>query len=412
MSFHHIRLKNGLQILGETNPSNRSVAVGFFVKTGARDEQADVAGVSHFLEHMVFKGTPKRSAFDVNREFDSIGANYNAYTSEENTVFHAQILPEYLPQAVDILADILRPSLRTEDFDTEKKVIIEEIGMYDDQPMYMAYDTARSLFFANHALGTRILGTVDTVGALSADQMRAYFNKRYVASNITIVATGNFDFPAFLKLVEERCESWPAAPAPRDVQVIGSPSEFQLIQKDSVQQQHTFMFVGGPPGGSEWRYAANCLVVALGDDTGSRLHWALVDPGDADAAGFDYQEYQGAGAFGGYLGGDATKAEANLRTYIQVLSDVQAGNITEEELQVAKAKLASRVVRGNEKPMGRMSSIGFNWNYLGQYRTADDDLAAVDAVTLQDIRRMLDAYPITRPTIVTLGPLKEMQRPF
>src|SRR5271155_4315444 len=134
MPFHSHKLANGLQVIGESSPSARSAALGFFVRTGSRDETPEVSGVSHFLEHMVFKGTPHRTADQVNREFDRIGADYNAFTSEENTVFHAAVLPEYLPRAIDILADILRPSLRAEDFDTEKKVIIEEIGMYDDQP--------------------------------------------------------------------------------------------------------------------------------------------------------------------------------------------------------------------------------------------------------------------------------------
>src|ERR1700730_9412913 len=164
--FHSQTLKNGLHLIGETAPSARSVAIGFFVRTGSRDERADVSGVTHFLEHMVFKGTPRRSALDVNRDFDRIGAHYNAFTSEENTVFYAAILPEYLPQAVDILADILRPSLRGDDFDMEKKVIIEEIGMYDDQPMWCAYDNAKKAFFAEHPLGNSILGTADSVGAL------------------------------------------------------------------------------------------------------------------------------------------------------------------------------------------------------------------------------------------------------
>src|SRR3954452_23756789 len=132
MPFHSHVLDNGLQIIGETSPSARSVALGFFVRTGSRDETADGSGVTHFLEHMVFKGTPHRTALDVNRDFDRIGAQYNAFTSEENTVFYAAVLPEYLPHAVDLLADILRPSLRDEDFDMEKKVIIEEIGMYED----------------------------------------------------------------------------------------------------------------------------------------------------------------------------------------------------------------------------------------------------------------------------------------
>src|SRR5438105_10071361 len=145
MPFHTHRLPNGLRLIGETSPSARSVALGFFVRTGSRDESVDVSGVSHFLEHMMFKGTPRRTALDVNLDFDRIGASYNAYTSEENTVYYAAILPEYLPTAIDILADILRPSLRGEDFDTEKQVILEEIGMYDDMPGFAASDAARRI---------------------------------------------------------------------------------------------------------------------------------------------------------------------------------------------------------------------------------------------------------------------------
>src|SRR3954470_14798902 len=163
MPFHHQKLANGLTIIGETSPAAKSAAVGFFVRTGSRDETPEVSGVSHFLEHMVFKGTPRRSAFDVNRDFDRIGADYNAFTSDENTVFYASVLPRYVPQAVDILADILRPSLRGEDFDMEKNVIINEIGRYDDQPMWAAYDQARKLHFGEHKLGNSVLGTKKSI---------------------------------------------------------------------------------------------------------------------------------------------------------------------------------------------------------------------------------------------------------
>src|SRR2546421_1161732 len=199
--FHTHVLDNGLQIIGETSPSARSVALGFFVRTGSRDESREVSGVTHFLEHMVFKGTPRRTALDVNRDFDRIGAHYNAFTSEENTVFYAAILPEYLPQAVDILADILRPSLRVEDFDMEKNVIIEEIGMYEDQPMWSAYDHAKRSYFAEHNIGNSILGTADSIRALKRDQMYQYFERRYVAPNVTVVAAGNFEWPRLVDLV-------------------------------------------------------------------------------------------------------------------------------------------------------------------------------------------------------------------
>lgn len=407
LQFHHLRLGNGLQLLGETNPDARSVALGFFVRTGARDETPDLSGVSHFLEHMVFKGTPKRTSLDVNREFDAIGANHNAYTSEENTVFYAAVLPEYLPQAVDILADILRPSLRTDDFDMEKKVILEEISMYEDQPMWSAYDASKSLFFQKHPLGNRVLGTTDSVSALTAEQMMAYFNRRYVAGNISVIATGNYDFKQLHQLIEERCSSWPSGPTPRDLPVPGSPAAFQVICKEKVAQEHMMIWSGGPPASSELRYAAEVLSGAIGDDTGSRLYWNLIDPGYADSADFSFHEYQGAGAYMGYVGGDPEQAAENLQRYLKVLREVQAEGITEKEMNQARAKLASRVVRGNERPMGRMASVSFNWHYLNEYRSADDDLASIDGVTLKQIRTLLDAYPIDKPTIVAYGPVEE-----
>jgi predicted Zn-dependent peptidase len=216
MQFHQKSLPNGLQVIAETSPSARSVALGFFVRTGSRDETPDISGVTHFLEHMVFKGTPRRSALDVNRDFDRIGADYNAFTSEENTVFHAAVLPEYVPQAIDILSDILRPSLRDDDFDMEKKVIIEEIGMYEDQPMFSAYDNAKRLFFADHKLGNSILGSVQSITDLKRDQMHSYFHRRYVAPNILVAAAGRLDWDAFYKLVEEKCGTWDAGPIGRD----------------------------------------------------------------------------------------------------------------------------------------------------------------------------------------------------
>src|SRR5262245_6911483 len=240
--FHSRLLSNGLQIIGETSPSARSVALGFFVRTGARDETVDVSGVTHFLEHMVFKGTPRRTALDVNRDFDNIGAHYNAFTSEENTVFYAAVLPEYLPQAVDILADILRPSLRVEDFDMEKNVIIEEIGMYEDEPMWSAYDNATRVHFAGHPLGKSILVCVESIRALQRDQMHTYFERRYVAPNITVVAAGNFDWPILQALVEKHCGGWENGQTGRKgVRPAHGSGAFEVLKKAKVTQEHVFV---------------------------------------------------------------------------------------------------------------------------------------------------------------------------
>jgi predicted Zn-dependent peptidase len=403
--FHHTQLANGLTVIGETNPAMRSVAVGFFVRTGARDETADISGVSHFLEHMVFKGTERRTALDVNKHFDAIGANYNAYTSEENTVFHAAVLPEYLPQAVDILADILRPKLRGEDFDMEKKVILEEIGMYEDQPMWSAYDAAKQAYFVPHALGNSVLGSKESVGGLKQEQMVAYHRRRYVAPNLTLIAAGNFNWDKLVALAEQHCGHWETGEAPREVSPAKGSGALRLIPREKVVQEHVFLLAGGPPASSQLRYSAEVLAQVVGDDTGSRLYWALVDPGHADSADMSFHEYDGTGVFYTYLSGEPRRTRANLDIALDVFRAVQAKGITKEELAQAKSKLGSRIVRGSERPMGRMQALGFYWGYLKEYHSVDDDMRAIDAVSLKSIREVLDAHPLDRLTIAALGPI-------
>jgi predicted Zn-dependent peptidase len=405
-------LENGLQIIGETSPTARSVALGFFVRTGARDETPDVAGVTHFLEHMVFKGTPRRTALDVNRDFDRIGAHYNAFTSEENTVFYAAILPEYIPQAVDILADILRPSLRNDDFEMEKNVIIEEIGMYEDQPMWSAYDRAKRAYFAEHPLGNTILGTPESIRALQRDQMHAYLERRYVPQNITVVAAGNFDWQPFVGLIQQHCAAWAGGETGREgVRETRGSGVFQVLAKPKVAQEHVFLISSGPPADSLLRYAADTLALAVGDDSGSRLYWSLVDPGLADSAECSFHDYEGTGSFYTSLSCEPAQTQKNISIVLDILRDVRRKGITNEELQQAKSKIGSRVVRSSERPMGRMQAIGMAWTYLHQYRTVDDELKAFDAVSLKSIGELLDRYPLDQITTLALGPLEKLSPP-
>ncbi len=406
MPFHAQKLPNGLQIVGETSPLARSVAIGFFVRTGARDETPEVSGVSHFLEHMVFKGTPRRSALDVNRDFDRIGADYNAFTSEENTVFHACILPEYLPPVVDLLADILRPSLRQDDFDTEKKVIIEEIGMYEDQPMWSAYDHAKQVYFADHRLGNSILGTAQSITDLTRDQMQAYFDRRYVASNVTVVVAGRFDWPALVGLIEKHCGSWKNGPVGREcLREAPGSGRFAVQTKDKVTQEHVVLMSPGPAADSPLRHAADLLGMAIGDDSGSRLYWALVDPGLADSADCSFHEYEATGAFYTSFSCEPDRAAENLGIIHDVLGAVRREGITPEELQQARSKILSRVVRGSERPKGRMMALGMAWTYQHEYRSVDDDLRAYEEVTLPNIQQVLERYPVDAVTTYALGPL-------
>ena len=412
MPFHTHTLDNGLRLIGETSPSARSAAIGFFVRTGSRDETPEVSGVTHFLEHMIFKGSERRSCLDVNRDFDRIGAHYNAFTSEENTVFYAAILPEYLPQAVDLLADILRPSLRGEDFDMEKNVIIEEIAMYEDQPMWSAYDHAKQAYFADHPLGNSILGTPESITALKRDQMHEYFRRRYVAPNITVVAAGNLDWETYVPLVARHCASWENGGAPRQgVRPTLGSGAFRVMTKGKVTQEHVFLVGPGPAADAPLRYAADTLAMVLGDDSGSRLYWALIDPGLAESADASFHDYEGAGAVYTSFSCEPEQTEENLAIVHAILHDLQRDGVTEEELHQAKSKILSRVVRGSERPMGRMQALGMAWTYLRQYRSVDDELKGFEGVTLASIREVLDAYPIDRVTTLALGPLEQLPRP-
>src|SRR6516165_12305421 len=205
MEFRHTTLANGLELIAELNDRAYSVAAGFFVKTGSRDETGALAGVSHFLEHMTFKGTPGRDALTVNRDFDRVGAKHNAQTSEEDTFYHVTCLPEYLGQSFDVLADILRPTLREDDFETEKKVIIEEIRMYLDNPMSVAYEAAKTAHFGKHPLGNSILGTVDSITRLGVEQMRDYFSRRYTPANIVLGFAGKGEWTHLVELAVRHC---------------------------------------------------------------------------------------------------------------------------------------------------------------------------------------------------------------
>ena len=208
MLYRQHQLANGLEILAECNPDSYAMACGFFVRTGSRDETPEIGGVSHFLEHMVFKGTPNRSAEQVNRELDEMGSNSNARTGEESTIYHATVLPDFQSRVVEVLADIMRPSLRDEDFETEKKVIIEEIRMYDDQPPYGGHERIMAEFYGTHPLSQSVLGTVETVTSLTPSKMHEYFQQQYSPGNIAIAAAGNVDFDQLVTDCEKYCGDW------------------------------------------------------------------------------------------------------------------------------------------------------------------------------------------------------------
>lgn len=409
--FHQHALKNGLEIIAETSADAYSSSVGYFVRTGARDETEDLAGVSHFLEHMVFKGTPTRTAEDVNREFDEMGAHYNAFTSEENTVYYAAILPEFVDRSVGLLGDIMRPSLRPDDFDTEKQVIIEEIKMYDDQPPYGADDKCRAAFFGRHPLSHSVLGSVASIEALPVEAMRAYFERQYCPSNITLVAAGKIDFDALVASADRYCGGWQPMKADRQVERPLPEAGFRCLHKPQATQEYVLQLADAPGSLDDERYAAKLLASILGDDTGSRLYWELVDPGLAESVSLSHYEYDGAGIYLTYLSTTPENVADNLATIRKVYRQAEGEGFRAGELEQAKRKMKSRVVLGSERPRSRLFSVGMNWLHRHRYVTVRDDLNAIDAVRLDDLASILKRYPLTRNMTMAVGPLATVDEP-
>lgn len=405
MKFHNATLDNGLEIVAELNPHVLSVAIGFFVRTGARDESADVSGVSHFLEHMAFKGDDRYTAEDLNRVFDEIGAKYNASTSEEVTLFYGAVLPEYLERAFEMLSTLIRPSLRQDDFDMEKNVILEEIGMYDDQPAFVAYENAMQTHFAGHPLGQSILGTKSSISALQSEQMRRYHEDRYRAGNIVLAVAGNTGWDDVLHLAKRWCGDWPAGKPERNTAAASPKGGARIITRDASSHQHVMQLAPAPSATDPRRYAAEILSVIVGDDSGSRMYWEIVDPGHAESADLGYNEYEGSGAYVTYLSCDPESTAENLERIRRIFDDVNRNGITEEELSQAKSKVASRVVIRSERPMGRLSALGSNWMYRREYRSVEDDLAILQSITVADIRELLKAYPLALTSVAAVGPL-------
>jgi predicted Zn-dependent peptidase len=408
MQFHHRTLANGLDVVAETNPRAQSVAVGFFVRTGSRDESSEVSGVSHFLEHMAFKGNDRFTADDVNRVFDEVGAKYNASTSEEVTLFYAAILPEYLPRTFELLAALLRPALREEDFELERNVILEEIGMYEDAPTFQVYDQAMQTHFDGHPLGRRILGTSESISSLRVEQMRAYHCDRYRAGNLLLAVAGNVLFDDVVRLAEEHCGDWSGGDCGRDRAEAHPRGSRSVLHRPTHLQEHVMQFAPAPPTQSPLRYAADLLAVVIGDDSGSRLYWELVDPGHAESCELTYTDFDGSGCWGTYLCTLPDQTAANLRRIAGIYASVNADGVTEDELDQARNKVLTRIVLSSERPMGRLSSLGGNWIARREYRTVAEDLATVKSLTTEDLRELLERYPLGQTTTVGVGPLERL----
>jgi predicted Zn-dependent peptidase len=394
-SFRHATLPNGLTVLAEIDPDAHTAAAGFFVRTGARDEASPVMGVSHFLEHMMFKGTADLDADAINRGFDELGARNNAYTSHELTCFYASTLPEHLPTATDLLGKMMRPALRQADFDTEKQVILEEIAMYRDNPFFVLYERVMEDRYAGHGMGHRVLGTDATIGALTSEQMRAYFEDRYSADNTAVALSGRVDFDAAIDQLGALCGAWlPTTPA-RDQARPRTVAGELTVRDEKISRGYLVWMADAPPVESLDRYPAGVAMQLLGASNNSRLHWALLETGIADEATAAYDAHAGSGDFFVYASGDPAKLD-QIAGVIDAECRTLADTATDDDLERVRNRVATAATLGGERPADRMQRLGRLWATTGVYTTLDEELARINAVTLADVRRVLADWPLSR----------------
>ena len=409
MEFMHATLENGLAVIGERNEAAQSMACGYFVKTGSRDETPEVSGVSHFLEHMMFKGGDRRSADDINREFDELGAQYNAFTSFENTVYFGRVLSEYQPRLIDLLTDMMRPALRDDDFDMEKKVILEEIAMYKDNPSAVLYYLAREIFANGHPSGNSILGTTESITALERNQMMSYFERRYSPGNLIVALTGAFDWDAAVRQIEESTRDWIPFDVGREAPDLNHAVKTKVVKNDQFTQEHLIWFWPSVSRQDERRRAAGVLAASLGSSVGSRLYWGLVDPGIANSARLSISAEDRFGVYLASASCEPSRASEVVQKVQDILRDATQDGVSVEEMERAKQKIASEMVLSSETPMSRLVPVGMAWAYRGEYIDTDETVNRVLSVTKEDIDALLADDPFAKGTLVALGPLETLE---
>ncbi|MFK7759641.1 MAG: M16 family metallopeptidase [Phycisphaerales bacterium] len=406
VEFKTATLENGLTILAELDPNAQSVGAGFFVKTGARDETTPLMGVSHYLEHMMFKGTEEISADELNQAFDDLGATNNAYTTRESTCFYAHVIPESAPKAIETLSKMMRPALRQDDFDTEKNVILEEIAMYADNPFWVLYEQCVAKHYNTHGLGHRVLGTPESIQAMQSEQMRAYFQDRYSADNTIVSLAGNIDFESAVDQIRSLCSGWNTSNPTRENSKPSTGADPFIETSERVNRGYILALSDAPAVSSTDRYAATLLTQILGGADNSRLHWSLIETGIAEEAMAAYDGLDGTGDYFMYASGDPESLDEIWDTMLKEIRGLK-DSITEDDLAKLRAKMLTSVTLSGERPAGRMQRLGRLWIASGKYLTLEEEIEAINGVTVNAIRDLIDRYPLDECTVGRMIPAAE-----
>lgn len=401
-------LPNSLTVLTETMPAVRSVSMGIWLRTGSRAEAEPENGLTHFLEHMVFKGTTTRTAEEIARAADSIGGHLDAFTAKECTSFSIKVLDDHVPRAFEVLADIVKnPLFRDDHIAKESQVIQEEIKMVEDTPDDLVHEIFTQSYWRNHALGRPILGTRQTVRSFNRRGLFKYFRRHYAPRNMIVAAAGHLEHAAIMDLVQKQFGDAPAGPAASRERVPIPHPVIRQRRKKNLEQVH--ICVGAPayPQAHKKRFASYVLNTILGGGMSSRLFQNV-----REKRGLAYSVFSGLSTYhdAGCLSVYAGTATANARTVVQLIVEefahLKATPLTDEEMTRAKDYLKGSMLLSLESTMSRMSNLARQEMYFGRTITLDEIARAVDAVTADDVlqvaRELLTSGKIA---LTVLGPL-------
>lgn len=406
-------LPGGLRIVTEAVPGVRSVAVGIWVGVGSRDETPSLAGASHYLEHLLFKGTRKRSALEISVAIDAVGGEINAFTSKEYTCYYARVLDEDLPLAIDVVSDLVTSTVITgSDVDAERGVILEEIAMHDDDPSDAAHEVFTEALFGSTPLGRPVLGTVDSIESLSRTAINGYYKRRYRPENMVVSVAGNIDHTTVVRLVRKAFQAagvldtsvLPLAPRLGSTKVLRPVAEVRVLER-RTEQANVVLGVPGVARTDERRFALGVLNAALGGGMSSRLFQEVREKRGLAYSVYSYSaQYADAGMFGIYAGCQPKKVDDVLAICREQLELVAAKGLTEEELRRGQGQLRGGLVLGLEDSGSRMSRLGKAELVYGELLGVDDLLAQIEAVTLDDVQAVASQLLGVAPTLAVVGP--------
>ena len=390
--FHRVTLPSGLTVIGEEVDSVRSLAIGVWVRVGARHETPDLGGMSHFLEHMVFKGSKRRDAYQIALSLESVGGHLDAFTGREVTCFYARALEEQLELAVDVLADLtLAPRLNTADVAKEKQVIAEEIHNYEDTPDDCVHDLFADVVWSGHPLGNRILGSEASVTSFTPEQIAAYHTQHYTAPNLLVAIAGRFDWERVVELVGRHFAAAPVGPAqPAAPPRVAGDARAEVIHhvRDLAQQ---YLCIGAPglPQEHPDRYALILLSTILGGGMSSRLFQRVREQEGLAYSVYAYSDsYEDAGIFCASMSVHPSQGRKAVHLTLSEFDRIARDGTPEDELESAKAQLKGSLLLGLESTSNRMHRIARNTLYSGRFVPVDELVQTIEAVTAEDVRRV------------------------